>query len=125
LTIPMSSLPTSITVHAGPHDRKNCPVTFTLPESLPDEKLVLVSESGSVRRLQHRGNNDYAFMETSLSANSDGSYRIQSEATESPSSYSVDISHDDAKAIKIRVGNALLTQYVYGEVPARPYFFPL
>lgn len=67
----------TITVHAGPHPRQDCPVLLTLPETLPEGSWELAADTGETRPLQRLDGKDYAYMEKVLPAGERRTYHLQ------------------------------------------------
>jgi len=121
----MHSEPYLVTVHAGPHTRQHCPVSFALPDELHGERLELRQPDGSTLPVQTFPNGTGVFLLPHLDANSTCTLILQ--AAHAPlirATHRVTVT-DDARALAIKVGGAPLTTYHYADVPARPYFYPL
>src|SRR5689334_4646547 len=73
--MPMKSY--QIILHAGPHDRRNCPIHFTLPDALPAGSWQLNDDNGNVRPLQRLTDRELALIEQELPAGTSRSYRIE------------------------------------------------
>lgn len=127
----MSLTDRKIIVHAGPHDRDDCPVTFALPEPLPDGSWELVSEAGDVRPLRVRRHPATAcFVEAGLSLGESRVYRLRQLPDSEQNQPIVIVEPDDesdenSTQLQISVRGYLFTRYVYRGVKARPYFYPL
>ncbi|HZO87093.1 MAG TPA: PmoA family protein [Chthonomonadaceae bacterium] len=119
-------------VHAGPHDRSHCPVRVTLSEPLPEGEWELAADSSQTRPLQRLEGNEVVFLETALRAGESRTYRVRPHQTPDKTSLpvvtkvaAVTLTHAEGERIEIQTNGSLLTRYIYGNVPARPYFFPL
>src|SRR5579884_860184 len=117
------SLPGFLTLHAGPHPRQDCPVRFTLPEPLPaGEWELIASDVDRPLPLQRLGGNEIAFVEPNILADQHRRYYIRPQSKNSECSVRIE---EGRHALSVTVNGLLLTRYIYGDVPARPYFFPL
>ena len=121
----MGSEAYGVTVVAGLHDRRHCPVSFDLPPEVPDETWRLVHANGSVLPVQALPDGTGHFMLPELPAGTTASFTLQrTRAAQAVAASPVRI-EDNGRAISIAVGGSSLTCYHYADVPARPYFYPL
>jgi len=124
-------------VHAGPHARKNCPVTVKLPQKAGKQPraVTLTTDSGAKLVGQVCAPHPFgcgcgadagvriAFVLPDLPAG--GSLRLTAELTDkAPAADAVTVSDDKAGQVHVKVGGDLLTTYRYTGNPARPCFFP-
>jgi hypothetical protein len=119
----MSDAALSLTIHAGPHDRHNCPVRFAPPTPLPAGDWELVGPDGAAYPLQRLAEGEYAFVASELRAGE--SQACQLRPRTAGTAPAVHLAHTEGRDITIQRRGELLTRYVYGDVPARPYFYPL
>ena len=125
-------------VHAGPHARKNCPVTVKLPQKAGKQPraVTLTTDSGAKLVGQVCAPHPFgcgcgadagvriAFVLPDLPAG--GSLRLTAELTDkAPAADAVTVSDDKAGQVHVKVGGDLLTTYRYTGNPARPCFFPV
>ena len=112
-----------ITVEAGRHHRRWCPVEFRLPQPLSPGSHVLDSGDGAVLQAEALNDGRILFVLPELSAGESRSYRIESAgATDTKANVTLTDSGGD---LSISLHGELVTRYVYGDVPARPYFYPV
>ena len=114
-----------VTVQAGPHTRRDCPVTFLLPESLRAGRWELEQTSGLNLPLQVSADGAAVFMLPELAAGETIRLPLlpaRQRRDEEP--FPVTIA-DDRRSLSIAVSGRPLTCYHYADVPARPYFYPL
>lgn len=116
----------AITVDAGPHDRHDCPVWLTLPESLRGAECgtcwELASDDGARAILQAMGS-EGVLVERRLAAGTRRTYRAA--ASTAAAAERVQVRHDPGRGVAISCDGDIVTRYVYGDAPARPYFYPL
>jgi hypothetical protein len=115
-----------VTIAAGPHDRRDCPVAFRLPEGLaPDGWELAHPDDGATLPLQTLSGGSVAFVLPALRAGTTltlGLRRTNMAEARRPRAVTVD---DDGRSLSVAVAAAPLTTYHYADVPARPYFYPL
>lgn len=112
-----------LTIHAGAHDRRDCPLEFKIPGEPEIGDSSLVAVDGARINLQAAANGWVRCVVPALKAGEARSYRLQSEpAGSSPDAVSV---QDTGQAVEISIDSALATRYIYGSVPSRPYFHPV
>ncbi len=110
-----------VRVEAGFHDRMDCPVTIEPTQAMLGKNWALVTPSSSAP-LQFIDDENAAFLlEERLPAGSS----IEYEIVEVESSPPVVMLTEYQNHLSIKVNDDLLTNYCFGDVPARPYFFPL
>ncbi|HZP81204.1 MAG TPA: PmoA family protein [Chthonomonadaceae bacterium] len=114
---------TTITVHAGPHDRANCPVRLKLPRPLPEGTWELAAEDGVTVPMQALGV-EAAYVETGLKAGESRKYRLRQRA-QGGRQPAIQMQHTEGRDLAVLLRGELLTRYTYGDVPARPYFYPV
>ncbi len=114
-----------ISLQAGRHKRRSCPMTLSLPENLDEKAWELRTADDSPLPLQVLPNGTGVFMLPSLPAGATLDLTLlPREDKEGASPPRVAIL-DDSQAISITVDGNSLTTYHYSDVPARPYFYPL
>jgi hypothetical protein len=119
------SLPSySLHIHAGNHNRVDCPIRFTPPRTLLKRSWELADEQGNAVPLQILNGQEAAFIEPSLAAGDSRTYGLQPEERGN-NSPSVSVRDDGVRCIEVRIHDRLFTRYNYADVPARPYFYPL
>ncbi len=114
-----------LTVHAGPHDRHQCPVSFDLPESHRKDDWELIQPHGPALAVQIQADGSGVFILPELSAGETITFRLQSTSEQMPGHLNYVALADTGNALSLTVGGTLLTTYHYSNVPARPYFYPL
>jgi hypothetical protein len=115
----------TITIHAGPHDRRDCPIRFTLQEPLPEGIWELVGENEERLPLQPLEETAVAALLPELPAGTVRTYRLQQSFHTERSLPMVRLLQESGSGLRIDLRNRLLTRYVYESVPARPYFYPV
>src|SRR5947207_7672568 len=108
----MSPPLTTLTVHAGSHDRVQCPIRLTLPAPLPEGAWELRSTSGENVPLQRLEGNEAVCLERSLRAGQSRLYTL--ERREQPAPNHVSLEPTEGSYIAISLDGALLTRYNYG-----------
>ena len=110
-----------VRLDAGFHDRIDCPVIIETTQGMRGKDWELVTPSGSVP-IQLIDDKYAAFLlKERLPAGS--SIDCEIAEVEAPSAIVMLTEHQNHLSIK--VNDDLLTNYCFGDVPARPYFFPL
>ena len=110
-----------VRVEAGFHDRMDCPVFIESTPAMQGKSWELVAPSGSLP-LQLIDDKNAAFLlKAGLPAES--SIEFELVEVEAPS-MSVRLTEHESH-LSIIANDDLLTNYHFGNVPARPYFFPL
>lgn len=122
----MPSEPLQITVEAGVHARRDCPVYVLLPEPYRQEtSWELAHPDGSLLPMQTLPDGNGVFLLPALAAGEAVTLSVRT-APDRVASRSPRVELRDADgAIAVTIGDALLTRYHYADVPARPYFYPL
>jgi len=105
-----------ISIHAGPHPRVHCPLRLKWSEGEAPESLRL---GGTAVAVQQDGD-DLVFIPRSLEAGATETY-VPGDAAEASE---VQLT-DSGDQIAITVNGQPFTNYWYGGVPARPYFWPV
>ncbi len=124
----MSADDLTLTIHGGPHQRRDCPVASPWPLglSLPDGPLLLVADDGARRPAQigHAANGapTLRWIEPELEAGAVRAYRVVQGAAGGDSMRLVDAAEG---VLEVCAGNRLITAYCYGAALARPYLHPL
>lgn len=110
-----------VRVEAGFHDRINCPIFVESTPAMQGKSWELATPSGSLP-LQLIDDKNAAFLlKAGLPAES--SIEFELVEVEAPS-MSVRLTEHESH-LSIVANDDLLTNYHFGNVPARPYFFPL
>jgi len=110
-----------LTVEAGEHARRDCPVFASAPEDLPEGDLWLHDESSGDRLPVQRLAGHLVFVLGALGRGERRDFRLETGAA-APEGVRV-VEQDEA--IEITVGDALFTTYHYAVGGVRPYFYPL
>lgn len=118
----LNSTPT-LAIDAGFHDRVQCPITFTLPEALPQGSYALRAADGAETPLQALSPTTYAYVEPFLAKGEKREYKIV--AATAPAADRIVVKPDSENALSISRDGDLITRYVFGGVKARPYFHPV
>ncbi len=114
-----------LTIHAGGHDRRNCPVSFTLPDGAPPAPLVLRTEDGVVLPCQ-RSDQTPATVTFILDRLDAGAVRKAVIESGTPSAAcAVQLDHIAGERVDISVGRRLFSSYHYASRWARPFMMPL
>ena len=114
----------TLTVDAGPHDRRECPVEFHVPEDFAAAgAYVLAADDGTLLSTQPEKDGRYRFVLPNLDAGRTQTFRLEA-ASESIGEQSVAMK-DTGGAVAISLRGEPVTRYIYSGVPARPYFYPL
>lgn len=123
----MPETPSTLIIEAGLHHRPACPLTFRLPDSLAGSDWTLVTNEGDLLPVQRLGGQEVAFVSPALPANATRTLRLQpAEPTSNLASPpGVHITDTPGHHLQVSTHGNLLTRYIYGDVPARPYFYPL
>lgn len=109
-------------VHAGAHDRPECPLELTLPQALPDASYQAVTDAGVSIPLQRRSATQVALLVPAMAAGESRTFGV----VEAEKAHEPEVTLLDREGrIDIARHGALLTRYHYADVPARPYFWPL
>lgn len=122
---PMANSAFRLTIHAGPHDRRHCPVSVPLPEPFRLTDWELQMPDGAKIALQVLPNGEGVFILPELPAGA----VLTLPALPAPDTSVYRPPHvvleEAAGMISLNIDGALLTRYHYAHVPARPYFYPL
>lgn len=121
----MSTEAHRVIVHAGPHDRRDCPISFNLPDRLRQEAWELVHADGSTLATQRLADGVCVFMLPELAAGATAAFTLQSARHPLPDRPTRVAIVDDSRTLAIDIDGMPLTTYRYADVPARPYFYPL
>lgn len=123
----MSLTDLTVTIEAGPHDRRNCPVRFGLPEPLPQEGSWELRTGTETRGIpvESVGEKDVAAVLPEMAAGTRQTYRMEQSLAVRRHLPNVQVVQETGKGLTINRRNSLLTRYVYEDVPARPYFYPV
>ena len=121
----MHSEPYFLTIQAGPHTRRHCPVSFAMPKEFRAGRCELRQPDGSTLPVQTLANGAGAFLLPYLEANATLTLTIQTVHVTRAGPLPQVVITDNDHAISIDVDGAPLTTYHYADVPARPYFYPL
>ncbi len=113
----------TITIAAGPHDRRWCPVEFNLPQPLAAGSCLLVDQDGSRIAAQADADGRMRLILPDLGAGETRAFRI--DATDDGGGEQNVVVADSGDALEILLRDELVTRYFYRDVPARPYFHPL
>lgn len=113
----------TLSVNAGPHDRRDCPVTIALPKEWAGITGTLGAEGRETLPLQWLNDGRHAFLLPALPSGETITYRMHRTGPITEPVVRVDC--EDENSLAISVHAELLTRYVYENVPARPYFYPL
>ncbi len=111
----------AITVEAGPHERRDCPLEFRLPEPLPAGSWALADVDGTQLALEIGADGLLRSVLPHLPAGQTRTYGIEQAGATVPR-VSVE---DSGAAVDMSLDGQIVTRYVYADVPARPYFHPL
>jgi hypothetical protein len=123
--MPMESRRFYLTVEAGPHERRHCPVSFILPDSLRADTWELRQADGSALPLQALPDGIAVFILPLLAAGAHTTLLLQQQhAPHGDRPFQVAVTND-SDSLSIAVCGTPLTRYHYAGVPARPYFYPL
>lgn len=120
-----------LTVHAGAHRRRNCPVTVFVPWSYKDVRSVRLSEAGTRRVLltqisRAKGGIDVHFLLDHLPAGATLRFRMQGLSRKILTDDAVSVQDDPAEGrTDFAVGGKLFTSYHYGSRWSRPFLFPV
>lgn len=121
----MTSDEIHVIIEAGPHDRRQCPVTVVLPERCQGQSWQLRAEDGSTSAVQMFSDGIAHFILRELPAGNTASF-VLIAADGPPAGHPMGVViEDDLQSLSIDVGGSPLTRYHYANVPARPYFYPL
>ena len=118
----------TITVSAGKHERRICPVEVAVDGSLPRSSHVsLVDEDTGTKipaQVAERGGKYVlSFVVPFLSSGEKRSYRVVQEATETqPVTL---ITREDTSAISVTVGGEVVTAYHYASDYKKPFMYPV
>ncbi|HLJ55167.1 MAG TPA: PmoA family protein [Chthonomonadaceae bacterium] len=116
------TMPT-VTIEAGRHDRRWCPLQFQAPDGLPAAEFYHLDSDGESIIAEPAGG---ASLRTILPAMRAGEKRTCRVAPAEPAERSTGvILFCEHGALNILLGDEVVTRYVYADVPARPYFYPL
>jgi|SRR5579871_4876536 len=113
-----------ITLHAGSHDRHDCPLRFPFPIPFPEGFWQLRSPEGTILPLQRLDNNEVALCIPEMASGSSDTYALEQAPSPVEPQASVQ-SEPDAGSVLMALRGAIVTRYHYDGVPARPYFHPL
>ena len=95
------------------------PSLFTPPQPLSEGHYRLISDNGEQRACQRLADGQFAFLETSLPANTARTYTLELTAPSEPPA--VEALSESAGSLAFHARGDLLTRYYYENVPARPY----
>ncbi len=124
----MSAQQPELIVFAGQHDRSDCPIEFQYPGYAVAETITLIGTDGSALLAQRMTTGWYAAVIPWLRANTSAQYQLITDSALSQSrlpSHTAHAIETDSGTIDLCVNGNLFTRYVYGGVPARPYFYPI
>jgi hypothetical protein len=113
----------TVIIEAGWHDRHECPVVFRLPEPLPPGPWCLAAEDGTRLDLQAGEDGQVRCVVPELPAGGARTFQVE-QGPSSTDHHHVELS-EAGGVLEISLDNLLVTRYVYSDVPARPYFYPL
>ncbi|MCC6445062.1 MAG: PmoA family protein [Armatimonadetes bacterium] len=117
-----------LTVAAGPHLRLGCPVSAVLPGVREAGAVALIDEAtdravpAQLEIHETRGA-VLTWIENALGKDRTRSYKVVADG-QAASSGGLEIVQGGAAKLDIRAGGEHFTSYYYGDVPARPYFYP-
>lgn len=116
---------TALTIHAGEHDRRDCPVSFTLPGEVPAGRVVLRTEDGRVLPCQRSGRapSRITFILDRLDAGTARKATLEADTSSVPPA--VQLEHVEGERVEVSVGGSLFTRYHYASKWARPFLMPL
>ena len=114
--------PREIAVKAGPHDRQNCPVRFTMPVDGAKHVRLVDKESGEVLPAQVGEKNAITFILPSLAAGAEKRYTVEAS---SAGTGGIDAKNDGEGRIDILQGGKLFTAYHYAEKYKKPFLYPV
>ena len=100
-----------------------CPLEFQVPTLMAPGEYVLVGDDGKSIPLQAETSGLARCVLPELLAGETRSFVITKAGSEFAAPAVSVI--DDAGAVSIGLPDGLLTRYIYADVVARPYFFPL
>lgn len=103
-----------IRVRSGAHPRHLCPVRVSAPSQVPD----WLGSGNAIAPVQADGG-DMVFMAEAPEAGT-AVYRPVAEGPDGGM-----LLHDTGSAVEVTEGGGLVTRYIYADVPARPYFWPV
>lgn len=103
-----------ISVRSGAHPRHHCPVRVAAPRPWPE----WLQSGGTIAAVQPDG--DQVVFMADAPAGSTATYR---PAEDGPGGGM--LLHDTGSAVEVTEAGHLVTRYVYADVPARPYFWPV
>lgn len=111
-----------IRVAAGPHERLQCPVEFPAPPSASGGRYRLSTGGAANSALEVDADGMARFICPSLAPGD----VIEMEARPDNESWPATVTANDGDdGLALHVGGSLVTRYVYRDVPARPYFYPV
>jgi hypothetical protein len=111
-----------ITVQAGRHERKECPVRVTFSEGLGDGEWALEGAGGNALPLQRLSDTVFAFVVPFLAAGEARTFNVVSVG--GGVSERVSLTQGE-ESLEIALDDALVTRYHFARVKARPFFYPL
>ena len=112
-----------VTIAAGAHYRRCCPLEFVLPAPVSSESLELLGEEGERIPLQHVKHGAVRGVLPELPEGQSRTYRVTQ--SEQKVSEPIITMSDREGGIDVLLHGDLLTRYFYSDVPARPYFYPV
>src|SRR5579859_1109426 len=118
----------TLTVSAGPHDRRDCPVSVTLPQNRAVPAAVELEDVSSGRRIPAQpgeakgGGVQVSWIEPDLPAGAARTYRLHETQ---PARGGLSLVEAGAGVLEVRQDGALVTAYHHGEEVARPFLYPL
>lgn len=116
----------NLTVTAGPHHYKNCPLQAPIDiRDLGYGEASLVDPEGNripCQLFNHHGADSVAWIESDLKPHETKTYRF--ETTPAGAKSAVEIEDIDDGKLEVRIGGELFTRYHYGEQWARPFLYP-
>ena len=110
-----------LTVEAGEHARRDCPVWVSAPDDLPEGNLWLHDESTGDRLPVQRLANNLVFVLAELGRGESRTFRLESGPA---ASEGVRVT-ERGDAFEIAVRDAPFTTYRFAADGVRPYFYPL
>ena len=110
---------------AGPHDRFDCPVRFRVPGCDSKAAYHLVGNDGSDLALQRSHAGEFTTVVPLLRSGRSAKYLLSLVCGDHVPHKAVHLQHADGSHIDVCISGELLTRYVYADVPARPFFYPV
>ncbi len=113
-----------LTVHAGPHNRINCPVSVVVPHSATTATLSTGNEEVPCQVKLVRGGLRVDFIVANLDAEKTAEYALALEHKPKHSGPGVEVTQGRDE-VSISIGGQHFTTYCYGEHLARPHLYPV